>query len=355
MQENAVFDYDLAELSADQLEPESLFDSDLEVELAIQLFDAPDNTQDNPADIPEGIDYAQISLDNIEIKCIENTEKAKKQLEAAQIYLTEIGYFPLLSAEQEIEMGRKIQKGCMGARNKMIESNLRLVVKIARRYINRGLPLLDLIAEGNLGLIRAAEKFDPEKGFRFSTYGTWWIRQNIERAIMSQTRTIRLPIHIAKEMNAYLRIRRERAQKLDHEPTSQDIALTVNKSVSDVERILALNEKTSSLDSPFIDGSEKQLMDSIADPESLDPCIELVEQKLHEDLSAWLLMLSEKQREVITRRFGLNGHEHGSLEEVGLAVGLTRERVRQIQIEALRRLKEIVVSQGLEETILFSN
>lgn len=334
MQDNAVFNYDIVTQNQDSNVSEILLEPDLEVTLEIQVFD---------------------NEENIELKCVENyTEKSKKQLEAAQIYLAEIGYFPLLSAEQEIEMGRRIQKGCLASRNKMIESNLRLVVKIARRYINRGLALLDLIAEGNLGLIRAAEKFDPEKGFRFSTYGTWWIRQNIERAIMSQTCTIRLPIHIAKERNAYLRIGREIAQKLDHEPTSQDIAFKANKSVADVERILALNEKTSSLDMPFLGGSEKHLVDAIADPESMDPCLELVGQKLHEELGAWLNMLSEKQREVITRRFGLHGHEHGSLEEVGAAVGLTRERVRQIQIEALRRLKEIVLSKGLDQAVLFS-
>lgn len=331
MQENAVFDYDMV-IPSQETESEIILESE-EVVLEIQSFD------------PE---------DNVELKGVESyTEKSKKQLEAAQIYLADIGYFPLLSAEQEIEMGRRIQNGCLGSRNKMIESNLRLVVKIARRYINRGLALLDLIAEGNLGLIRAAEKFDPEKGFRFSTYGTWWIRQNIERAIMSQTRTIRLPIHIAKEMNSYLRIGRDRSS--DHEPTTQEIAFKVNKPVADVERILALNEKTTSLDTPFLGGSEKHLMDAIADPESLDPCIELEEEKLHEELGAWLDMLSDKQREVITRRFGLKGYEHGSLEEVGAAVGLTRERVRQIQIEALRRLKEIVLSKGLNQTVLFPN
>lgn len=292
------------------------------------------------------------TCDNTGMSNIDSVQDKKKQLEAAHLYLSEIGFFPLLSADQEVEMGRLIQKGSLSARNKMVESNLRLVVKIARRYINRGLSLLDLISEGNLGLIRAAEKFDPEKGFRFSTYATWWIRQNVERAIMSQTRTIRLPIHIAKEMNIYLRLKRDTS--MNHEPTSQEIAIKVNKSISDVERILALNEKVCSLDMPFAGGTEKHLMDIIADPESLDPCTSLVDINLNQELDFWLDNLSVKQKEVIIRRFGLKGEERQSLEEVGIKVGLTRERVRQIQIEGLKRLKEIMASRGLNYTLLFS-
>lgn len=175
----------------------------------------------------------------------------QKNLDATQLYLGEIGFSPLLSAEEEVYFSRKALKGCAKSRNRMIESNLRLVVKIARRYNNRGLALLDLIEEGNLGLIRAVEKFDPERGFRFSTYATWWIRQTIERAIMNQTRTIRLPIHVVKELNVYLRTARELAQKLDHEPTAEEIAEKLQVSSADVSRMLKLNEKITSVDTPL--------------------------------------------------------------------------------------------------------
>ena len=194
-----------------------------------------------------------------------------KTLDATQLYLNEIGFSPLLTAEEEVYYSRRALKGDEASRKRMIESNLRLVVKIARRYINRGLSLLDLIEEGNLGLIRAVEKFDPERGFRFSTYATWWIRQTIERAIMNQTRTIRLPIHVVKELNVYLRASRELAQKLDHEPSAEEIANLVDKPVEDVERMLGLNERISSVDTPVGGGTDKSLLDTIADQDSSDP------------------------------------------------------------------------------------
>ena len=178
-------------------------------------------------------------------------EEITKNLDATQLYLGEIGFSPLLSAEEEVFFARKALKGCSASRKRMIESNLRLVVKIARRYNNRGLALLDLIEEGNLGLIRAVEKFDPERGFRFSTYATWWIRQTIERAIMNQTRTIRLPIHVVKELNVYLRTARELTQKLDHEPTAEEIAASLDRPVEDVTKMLRLNEKITSVDTPI--------------------------------------------------------------------------------------------------------
>jgi len=174
----------------------------------------------------------------------------KSAMDATQLYLNEIGIAPLLSKEEEVKLARRVQKGEEKARKCMIESNLRLVVKIARRYVNRGLSLLDLIEEGNLGLIRAVEKFDPERGFRFSTYATWWIRQSIERGVMNQTRTIRLPIHVVKELNTYLRAARELTQKLDHEPSPEEIAELMEKPVKEVKRMLTLNERVSSIDSP---------------------------------------------------------------------------------------------------------
>ncbi len=195
----------------------------------------------------------------------------QKSLDATQIYLNEIGFSPLLSAEEEVYYARKALKGEEAARKRMIESNLRLVVKISRRYVNRGLALLDLIEEGNLGLIRAVEKFDPERGFRFSTYATWWIRQTIERAIMNQTRTIRLPIHVVKELNVYLRAARELSQKLDHEPSAEDIAFLLDKPVADVEKMLGLNERVNSIDVNIGPQGDKTLSDTIPDQQVSDP------------------------------------------------------------------------------------
>ncbi|WP_336368514.1 RNA polymerase sigma factor RpoS [Marinobacter sp. C2H3] len=276
-----------------------------------------------------------------------------KQLDATQLYLNEIGFSPLLTPEEEVYFARLARKGEESGRKRMIESNLRLVVKIARRYVNRGLTLLDLIEEGNLGLIRAVEKFDPERGFRFSTYATWWIRQTIERAIMNQTRTIRLPIHVVKELNLYLRAARELTQKLDHEPSAEDIARMVDKPVSDVERLLGLNERVASMDTPIGAGGEKSLLDTVADEGASDPADLLQDNNMCSCLENWIDQLSDKQQEVLSRRFGLRGYPVSTLEEVGQEIGLTRERVRQIQVEALRRLREILEKEGLSGNVLF--
>ncbi len=276
-------------------------------------------------------------------------------LDAASMYLREIGYAALLTAEEEIYYARRIRDGDDAARKRMIESNLRLVVKIARRYVNRGMALLDLIEEGNLGLIRAVEKYDPELGFRFSTYATWWIRQTIERGLMNQTRTIRLPIHVVKQLNTYLKASRTLAQQLDHDPTAEEIARLLDKPVSEVYRMLELNERVSSVDVNVGRDGDRTVVETIADSHPSDP-EQLVEV---EDLSGaiedWLGQLTDKQRDVITRRFGLQGHDVSTLEEVGKAVGLTRERVRQIQVEALRRLRTLMQRQGLDPDLLFQS
>jgi RNA polymerase nonessential primary-like sigma factor len=277
----------------------------------------------------------------------------RKSLDATQLYLNEIGYSPLLTAEEEVYFSRMALRGEEAGRKRMIESNLRLVVKISRRYINRGLTLLDLIEEGNLGLIRAVEKFDPERGFRFSTYATWWIRQTIERAIMNQTRTIRLPIHVVKELNVYLRAARELTQKLDHEPTADEIAQLLDKPVADVKRMLGLNERVASVDTPLGPESDNSLLDTIADSHVSDPAQLLQESDIKDSIGLWLGELSEKQREVVSRRFGLHGYETSTLEEVGREIGLTRERVRQIQVEALKRLRVIMEMQGLSSESIF--
>lgn len=297
---------------------------------------------DNECVVDEEADVTEITANN-ELKI----------MDATQLYLGEIGFSPLLTAQEEIYYARRALRGDDVARKRMIESNLRLVVKISRRYNNRGLSLLDLVEEGNLGLIRAVEKFDPEKGFRFSTYATWWIRQTIERAIMNQTRTIRLPIHIVKKLNVYLRTAREIAHKLTHEPTAEDIAKELGVSAKEVSKILKLNERISSVDIPIGNNSDKELLDIIPDRKELTPENELQDDDMKLRIVDWLEDLNPKQREVLARRFGLLGYEAATLENVGKEIGLTRERVRQIQVEALKSLREVLSQQGLSIESLF--
>lgn len=280
-------------------------------------------------------------------------EPGDAQMDATRLYLNEIGISKLLTAEEEVYFARLAQKGEQAARQRMIESNLRLVVKIARRYMNRGLALLDLIEEGNLGLIRAVEKFDPERGFRFSTYATWWIRQTIERAIMNQTRTIRLPIHVVKEINVYLRAARKLAQSLDHEPSSEEIADLLERPIDEVKRMLGLNERVTSVDTPFGKDADKPLLDTIADEKSQDPTVGIQNEGLNANLDRWLSKLNDKQREVVERRFGLHGYENSTLEQVANELGVTRERVRQIQMDALRRLRDILERDGFSVESIF--
>jgi len=275
------------------------------------------------------------------------------QLDATRLYLSEIGASKLLTAEEEVYFSRLAQKGEMAARQRMIESNLRLVVKIARRYMNRGLALLDLIEEGNLGLIRAVEKFDPERGFRFSTYATWWIRQTIERAIMNQTRTIRLPIHVVKEINVYLRAARQLTQALDHEPSADEIAELLDKPISEVKRMLGLNERVTSVDTPYGKDADKPLLDSLPDDKAEDPADHLQVDGINAHLDEWLNKLNDKQREVVERRFGLHGYENSTLEQVANELGVTRERVWQIQMDALKRLRLILEQEGYSVEAIF--
>ena len=319
----------------------------------IAVIDAPPQDEVDNIEVNENVkDDELLDEENEKTKTSSwlNQEEVSKTLDATQLYLSEIGYSPLLTAEEEVHFARRALKGCEASRKRMIVSNLRLVVKIARRYNNRGLALLDLIEEGNLGLIRAVEKFDPERGFRFSTYATWWIRQTIERAIMNQTRTIRLPIHVVKELNVYLRAARE----LDHEPTAEDIALHLDKPIDEVSKMLRLNERISSVDTPIGGENDKALLDILADDNESSPEDELQDSNIKQNIVSWLQELNVKQREVLARRFGLMGYEPSTLEDVGAEIGLTRERVRQIQVEGLRRLKDMLSSQGLDLESVFS-
>lgn len=270
--------------------------------------------------------------------------------DATCLYLNEIGYCALLTADEEKYFSRLALEGDEQARNRMIESNLRLVVKIARRYINSGLTLLDLIEEGNLGLIRAVSKFDPEKGFRFSTYGIWWIRQTIERAIMNQVRTIRLPIHVAKELNVQLRAARDLTQKLDHEPSLEEIADYVGKPINRVSTILNLNQKVASVDNLLNTDSDTTFLESIPDTGNQGPEKTVLDANLMSNMEQWLDRLTDIQKNVICRRFGLRGNSVGTLEEVSKGVGLTREKVRQVQVGALRSLRNTLEIEGLSSS-----
>ena len=277
--------------------------------------------------------------------------QSRAQADVTRLYLNEIGVAELLSAEEEVELGRRMQRGDEAARQRMIESNLRLVVKIARRYINRGLPLLDLIEEGNLGLIHAVGKFDPERGFRFSTYATWWIRQTIERAIMNQSRTVRLPIHVIKEINVCLRAAYKLRQSHAAAPSAAQIADTVARDVDDVERLLALNDRVTIGSTSGDD--ERGVLDTLAAAHEAEPAQCAQREAVKAILDRWLGELGEKQRAVVERRFGLHGYRRLTLEKIGAEIGVTRERVRQIQLHPLRNLRSMLESERLSsETML---
>ncbi|MDD3528964.1 MAG: RNA polymerase sigma factor RpoS [Gallionellaceae bacterium] len=267
--------------------------------------------------------------------------------DVTQLYLNEIGRESLLTPEQERELATRVRQGDFAARQSMIEHNLRLVVNIAKHYINRGLTLLDLIEEGNLGLMHALDKFEPERGFRFSTYATWWIRQNIERAIMNQSRTIRLPVHVIKELNIYLRAQRHLETHGMPDAGIEDIAALTGRPVEDVRRVLQLNDRMASLDAPLDIDPSLSIGEAIADEHSEMPEEMLqtfqVEQYVHE----WLGELSDKHRWVIERRFGLNDSDVATLEELAEHLGVTRERVRQIQLEGLQILRRILRRKGI--------
>jgi RNA polymerase nonessential primary-like sigma factor len=273
-----------------------------------------------------------------------------------QIYLNEIGQSPLLSPAEELVCARAARAGDFEARQKMIERNLRLVVSIARHYFNRGLTLADMIEEGNLGLIHALEKFDPERGFRFTTYATWWIRQSIERAIMNQSRTIRLPAHVVKELNVVLRALRhlETHGMLGggHEPTLEDVAHLLGKPVEKVRQIVGYGEHVASLDAPLEADASVSVGDQLADEDAATPELVLHNSEIEEWIRQWLGELSDRQRRVIEGRYGLNGSEVATLDELARELSVTRERIRQIQADALEKLRARVHVHGLSRDAL---
>lgn len=273
--------------------------------------------------------------------------------DVTQIYFNEIGHNALLTAKQEAELTRRVKQDDFDARQQMIECNLRLVVNIAKHYTNHGVALLDLIEEGNMGMMHALDKFDPERGFRFSTYATWWIRQNIERCIMNQSRTIRLPVHVIKDLNIILQAARHMEAHTGKEPRPEDVAHLLGRPVKEVQRMLALNMSMMSLDAPLDVDPLLSIGDAIADDHNPGPDLMMEQSEIKCRVQEWLNRLNEKQRYIIEKRYGLNGYETQTLEQLATNLDLTRERVRQIQLEALQALRMILRCDGVSKDGVF--
>lgn len=296
-----------------------------------------------------------------EVVAVEGVEELKKVLaselstDTTQHYLNQIGTRPLLTAAEELYFATLAKQGDFASRQKMIEHNLRLVVSIAKHYINRGVALLDLIEEGNLGLMRAIDKFEPERGFRFSTYATWWIRQSIERAIMNQARTVRLPVHMVRELNQILRAKYHlEAQHHDgRDATAEDIAHLVDRPVEEVQDVLTLSEHAASLDTPLDNDPQASLIDLLPGAQEGSPDAQAECHEMSVLIRDWLKGLPDKQRIVITRRFGLDNDDPSTLEQLAVEMGITRERVRQVQQEALIKLKRSLLARGVGKDALF--
>ena len=288
---------------------------------------------------PDALEFEEeIEEEEVKVPIVEHFDDAIK------LYLREIQKTKLLSADDEKDLASRIAKGDKTARDKMIESNLRLVVKIAKRYINRGLPFLDLIEEGNMGLIKAVERFKLSKECRFSTYATWWIRQSIERALVNQSRTIRLPVHVSDDINKMLRITRELVQKMNREPSVKEVATEMNVSLVYVRRLMVLLKKTYSIERPMGENNDYFLIDTIEDTSTISPAILLEDINKYEMISKWFATLSESEQKILTLRFGLDDKEPQTLDTIGRSFGVTRERIRQIEAKSLEKLRKIVES-----------
>ena len=273
--------------------------------------------------------------------------------DSVRMYLREIGKIPLLTLEEESDLSKKAMAGDRKAKDRMAEANMRLVVSIAKRYSGRGLDLLDLIQEGNTGLLRAVDKFDPEKGFKFSTYATWWIRQAITRAIADQARTIRIPVHMVETINKLMRTQRRLTQELNRDPTNEELAKEMDMEVEKIEHIMKIKQDITSLDAGIgrddNDGEESTLGDYIEDEDTASPEESASSQLLKEQVREILGSLSDRERKILEMRFGLNGTKSHTLEEVGLEFAVTRERIRQIEAKALLKLRKHKDSKKLHE------
>jgi len=304
----------------------------------------------------DGFNEAEVVDESNEVEEEEEDEKEDTHdydthsVDAIKLYLKDIQKTTLLTADQEKELARRIDQGDLAARNKMIESNLRLVVKIAKRYMNRGLPFLDLIEEGNLGLIKAVERFKLSKECRFSTYATWWIRQSIERALVNQSRTIRLPVHISDEINKLIKVSRELVHGLNREPQVKEVAEAMGVEPAYVRRLMVLLKKTYSIEHPMGENNDYSLIDTIEDASAINP-LELTEQLHKYRVVAGLIdELNENEKEILALRFGLDDREPQTLDTIGRQFGVTRERIRQIESKSLEKLRTVLAERDINSS-----
>ncbi len=311
---------------------------------------------DHGVELVEGENHKHPPHEQPALAPVEEVKNAPKldltvepSLDSLRLYLREIGRVPLLTADQEVYLAKRIERGDMGAKAQMIEANLRLVVSIAKGYLGRGLSFLDLIQEGSLGLIRAVEKFDYRKGYKFSTYATWWIRQAVTRAIADKARTIRIPVHMVEKLNKVVHIERQLVQRLGREPQPDEIALELEMTTEEVREILRMAQLPVSLEKPIGEEEESELGDFVPDEQAESPFDTASLQLRREDIEKALDSLPDRERKVIELRFGLTGSQPCTLEEVGRAFGVTRERIRQIENNTLKRLETLPEAQGLRD------
>ena len=303
------------------------------------FLDAPglDDDQEPPVDFVAAIEAEEDTT--LEVDDLPALVEQIPLDDPVKIYLRDIQRTPLLNADEEKALARKIEQGDRAARNKMIEANLRLVVKIAKRYLNRGLPFLDLIEEGNLGLMKAVERFSLEKECRFSTYATWWIRQSIERALVNQSRTIRLPVHVSDDISRMLKVSRQMSQELHREPSVQELAETMQIKPMQIRRLMILLKRICSIDTPIGDGNDFFLVDTIEDSSAVSPSELLENINRYEQIAEHFDKLSENEKTILGLRFGLDDQDPQTLDTIGQSFGVTRERIRQIEAKCLEKLK----------------